>query len=572
MEVSETLSQINQISSKSEQIFLQLGNLFPSLLNRDSGTSLQTLGRMFSSLSESDSNSKGKEKVLFTDYAAKYDPLFNQLNEKIEDLGKLDKMIAEIKEDSEQMELIALNAMVISIKSGEKGQAFSRITENLQRLSNDMNLFAGKLSEEEAQLLAHINTLKDIFSGILDAQKNLSVKGSSGSADVKNLIGYVSEPISSMEIAINSIYPPIQKAMEGLQLQDMIRQALDHVQKCVQEAGKSSNVVPGSDEELDYVSFNIALYQLCEEVLKDINGYITQSFNTFDKNWAKVIDTLDSVETQKNNFESRFLSEYSVGNENIEKRLNGIVENFQSMMGEFNTYHLVQKDLLHTCQNITERARIIYAVFDNLRPVMSRLHHVRILQQIEVAKNDAIKSVQDSVTDMDNLISSANKSLDAMQALLESFIADTGSMLSTFTVSISKDNENMVSLRKEKNVFFDELKKGQSELSSIIQNFTVFPDGFQQKCVTVQQNLQDLKRIGSQLEEFIEAMKQSEQNLLQKKSALMSEKGLSNWQIKNNKFSELINQFTITAHKEAAGKIGGFAIEKGADSGDVTFF
>ncbi len=572
MEISETLSKINAISLKSEQIFLQLGNLFPSLLNRDGGTSLQTLGGMFSSFSESDNNTKTKEQEIFTNYAAKYDPLFNQLNEKIEDLKKLDKMIAEIKEDSEQMELIALNAMVISIKSGEKGQAFSRITENLQRLSNDMNLFAGKLSEEEAQLLAHINTLKDIFSGILDAQKKLSDKGSSGSADVKNLISSVSEPISTMNVSINSIYPPIQKAMEGMQMQDMIRQALDHVQKCVKELDNSTRPAQGSEEELDYVCFNISIYQLCEEVLKDINSYVTNSMSMFDKNWAKVIETLDDVEMQKNNFESKYLSESSSSIDNIEKRLGAIIDNFQSMMGEFNTYHLVQKDLLHTCQNITERARIIYAVFDNLRPVMSRLHHVRILQQIEVAKNDAIKSVQDSVTDMDNLISSANKTLDLMQAILESFIADTSSMLSTFTVSISKDNENMVSLRKERNSFFDELKNGQSLISSIIQNFTVFPDGFQQKCVTVQQNLQNLKGISDELNSFVSAMKNEEIALVQKKNSLMGQKGISNWQIRNTKFIELIDKFTITAHKEAAGKIGGFSIEKGAASGDVTLF
>ena len=571
MEISETISQINEISNKSEQIFLQLGNLFPSLLNRDGGTSLQTLGKMFNSLSNSDSASKDKEKVLFSDYGAKYDPLFKQLNEKIDDLKLLDKMIAEIKEDSEQMELIALNAMVISIKSGEKGQAFSRITENLQRLSNDMNLFAGELSDEESQLLAHINTLKEIFSGILEAQKKLSEKGAEGTSDVRSLISAVSSPIESMEMAINSIYPPIQKAMEGLQLQDMIRQALGHVQSCVQELGRSSRPMPGTEEELDYVSFNIALYQLCEEVLKDIEGYIENSVSVFDKNWAKVADTLDSVESSRIDFESRFISN-SAGSDNIERRLNTIIENFHSMMGEFNTYHLVQKDLLHTCQNITERARIIYAVFDNLRPVMSRLHHVRILQQIEVAKNDAIKSVQDSVTDMDNLISSANKSLDTMQALLESFIADTGTMLSTFTTSISKDNESMVSLRASKNKFFEELKVGQGQVASIIQNFTVFPNGFQQKCVVVQQNLQDLKSLGDKLSSFIDDMRKSESELQVTKNALMSQKGISSWKIKNSKFSDLINKFTITAHKEAAGKIGGFNIEKGSASGEVTFF
>lgn len=571
MEISETISRINEISSKSEQIFLQLGNLFPSLLNRDGGTSLQALRKMFPKLHDSDENSKGKEKVLLTDYAGKYGPLFNQLNEKIEDLSKLDKMIAEIKEDSEQMELIALNAMVISIKSGEKGQAFSRITENLQRLSNDMFLFSDKLSDEESQLLSHINTLKNIFSGILDAQKTLSEKGTVGSSDVRNFISEVSTPVEIMEAAINSVYPPIQKAMEGLQLQDMIRQALDHVQKCIQEINKQATPTD-SEEELDFVTFNISLYQLCEEVLKDIDNYVKESISSFDKNWMKVIDILDAVENYRLDFESKFLNESSIGSENIEKKLNSIIDNYQEMMGGFNNYHLVQKDLLHTCQNITERARIIYAVFDNLRPVMSRLHHVRILQQIEVAKNDAIKSVQDSVTDMDNLISSANQSLDTMQALLEAFIADTSAMLTTFTTSISKDNDNMISLRTDKNRFFEELKYGKNELTAIIQNFTVFPDGFQQKCVTVQQNLQDLKQLSSKLESLVDEMRRSESDLIVRKNALMSEKGLTNWQIKNNKFSELINRFTITAHKEAAGKIGGFNIEKGTASGEVTFF
>ncbi len=572
MEIDETLSQINEISTKSEQLFLQLGNLFPSLLNREGGTALQELSTMLNSFTASTGGSSENEEALFTDYAAKYNPLFEKLNEKIEDLGKLDKMIAEIKEDSEQMELIALNAMVISIKSGEKGQAFSRITENLQRLSKDMFQFSDKLNEEEQMLLSHINTLKQIFSGILDAQRNLSTKDSSGASDIKQLITNVSMPINSMESSIENIYQPIQKAMEGLQMQDMIRQALDHVLRCLQEISKSPAPAAGSDEELDFVSFNIALYQLCEEVLKDTNSYISQSISNFDKNWGKVIEILDNVEESKNNFEQRFLSDFSVSTENIEKRLSKIVDSFKAMMDEFNSYYIVQKDLLHTCQNITEKARLIYAVFDNLRPVMSRLHHVRILQQIEVAKNDAIKSVQDSVTDMDNLISSANLSLDTMQALLESFIADTSSMLNTFTTSITKDNENMVKLRAEKTKLFGELQEGQARMASIIQNFTVFPSGFQQKCVTVQQGLQDLKTIETKLENFVVQLDESAQTLQHRKTAIMNEKGISSWQIKNSKFSNLLEHFTITAHKEAAGKIGGFAIEKGSSSGEVTLF
>ncbi len=572
MELEETLAQINKISSSSESIFLELGNLFPSLLNKEGGTALQSLEKMLSTLSTGNTEASKSEKEFFNDYGTKYTPLFDKLNEKITDLGKLDKMIAEIKEDSEQMELIALNAMVISIKSGEKGQAFSRITENLQRLSNDMFLFSDKLSEEEGHLLEFINTLKSIFSGIIDSQKKLSTEGSSSSAEIRNLISTVSLPLSEMESDVDEIYLPIQKAMEGLQLQDIIRQSLEHVQSCIKEICKPVTSAPGSDEELDFVSFNIALYELACDVLKDINKHVNKSSESFDTNWNEVIELLDKIENEKNDFEKRFLAEYTVGSENIDKHLSKIIEEFKKMLEEFNNYHVVQKDLLHTTQNITARARTIYAVFDNLRPVMSRLHHVRILQQIEVSKNDAIKSVQDSVTDMDNLINSANESLDVMQTLLENFITDTSTMISTFTESINKDNNNMIILKDEKLKFFEEMKVGKNTLSSIIQDFTVFPEGFQQKCVVVQQNLQNLRKMSTNINQFVEQLKESQQELIEKKEQMLQERNISEWNIKNSQFSELINHFTITAHKEVAGKLGGFNIEKGSESGEITLF
>ncbi len=572
MTIENAVSKINDISSKSEAIFLQLGNLFPSLLNQKGSTSIQSLENMLKNLESANIESSKGESELFTDYGAKYNPLFEKLNEKIADLGQLDKMIAEIKEDSEQMELIALNAMVISIKSGEKGQAFSRITENLQRLSNDMFLFSDKLSEEEAQLLNFINTLKNIFSGILNSQKSLSSKGSESSSEIRDLISNVREPLGKISADIESVYPPIQKAMEGLQLQDMIRQSLDHVKSCMKEIEKHMTVQPGTDEELDYITFNITLLSLAAEVLEDINSYVAKSSGIFVSNWKKVIDILDAVENEKDSFEERFISGNSASAENIEKRLSSIISEFDGIIDEFNNYHLVQKDLLHTTQNITGRARTIYAVFETLRPVMSRLHHVRILQQIEVAKNDAIKSVQDSVTDMDNLINSANKSLDTMESLLEGFITETGSLLSSFTTSIGRDNENMVELKNSKMKFFDEISAGRNQLASIISNFTVFPDGFQSKCTSADQNIKDLQKIGSEISEFISKMKESQENLIQKKKNLLKERNISSWEIKNTNFVNLIKNFTITAHKEAAGKLAGMEIEKGAASGEVTFF
>ena len=47
---------------------------------------------------------------------------------------------------------------------------------------------------------------------------------------------------------------------------------------------------------------------------------------------------------------------------------------------------------------------------------------------------------------------------------------------------------------------------------------------------------------------------------------------INSWEIKNNKLKEIIKQFTITSHKETAGKIAGFQVEAGHDAGEITFF
>ena len=218
MDTSNTLFSLNLISESSERYFMDLGNLFPSLLAKETGSSIQTLKETLLQLQESNKNSSGAELSLFVAGDDKYEPLFKQLNSKIETLSKLDKLIAGVKEDSEQMELIALNAMVISIKSGEKGQAFSRITENLQRLSKDMFLFSDKLLEEEKLLITHINDLKSIFTNILEARKDLTTKGSDGTSSINEMISTLMGPLESLQHNIDIVYPPIQKAMEDLQI------------------------------------------------------------------------------------------------------------------------------------------------------------------------------------------------------------------------------------------------------------------------------------------------------------------------------------------------------------------
>lgn len=572
MNVKEIENQIENFTARTESIFLNLAEKFPMLLNKEESSSMDGLLDLFNTLGKANETAIGQEDSFFSNYDKKYSPLFDALNEHIEELSNVNDNVQKIKDNSEEMELIALNAMVISIKSGEKGRAFSSITESLKQLSTDMNLYSNKLLDEEQQLLKQINALKVVFDGILDSQKTLSKAGTNSSGDVTKLITNASQPLENIKDIINSVYSPIQKAMEGLQYQDIIRQASEHVLLCLKECSNIPLSGVSDEVTLDNLTFNIQLLRLASSVLEDVCRDIKKSIDIFKENWISVSDTLRTVEPKRLEYIRRFMDRQNISEDNIYDNMEKINNRFVSTMKQFGVYMANQKNLERNCSGITEKALQMYAVFEALKPIIDRLHHVRILQQIEVAKNPAIEAVKDSVIDMDNLISSANDSLDEMQDMLNSFIASIKDLLGQFTLAIRDDASEMNAVRLAKNTFFNEFHVVQAQLSDILSTFTVFPPGFEQLCISVQGKLDELEGIYNSLRAIIVQMAEEKMKLDGRKFDILSRMGITNWDLKDDRLKELVTHFTITAHKEEAGEIANFGVEDGLEAGEITFF
>ena len=573
MNIVETSSKIKEISQNIEQVFLSLADRFPALLNKKGGTSLEDLLEVLQDLKQNGENSSNVEDNLFNGFEARYSSLYTDLNKKIDDLNELDSMVKEIKNDSEEMELITLNAMVISIKSGEKGLAFSCITENLKRLSNQMLSYANHLLTEEGELLKNISDLEGIIKAVLDSQKKLVLLGNSSNAGLQALIGNSSLALNEMKNQTSEVYIPIQKTMEGLQLQDIIRQALDHVLLCLKDYTEIIESGMSFEDKLDTLCFDIEILQISQSVLADVMNQLQELTSIFNTNWTTLTKMLNEIEQQRKEFLDKYLAENGDNSDSMLLAIERIQSKFSSTIEEFNNFQTSQKNLEFTCQSITQWANSMNRTFEDLSPVIANLHHVRVMQGIEVAKNEAISSVRDSVIDMDNYIKSANTSLDGMQKILQAFSTDTKQILSSFTKKIENDNKQMKNLKNIKSAFFNQLGNGYTTISDILHNFKALPEGFEQDCNEVSSNLNKINLISESLNLIDSEIKAAISKLQSQKSSILNENQIASWEIRDNRLKELITHFTITAHKEAAGKIGGFGIEKeGAKSGEITFF
>ena len=573
MNLQSLSSEILNQSRTIEEIFISFSTEFPLLLDKSHASSLDELLSTLYDLDEENKLSSKTESSHFSNYEEKYSKLFIDLNKKIDDLRSINGHISQIKNDSEEMELIALNAMVVSIKSGEKGRAFSSITENLQQLSSNMISLSSKLAGEEEFLINSVNSLKDLFHEITSHQKEISNISTREIARISDCITQSATPLEEIKQLSQKVYPAIQAAMECLQLQDIIKQAFEHVLTCFREFAEISLDQP-VEERLDTTAFNISLAEIAKKVLQDIGVYLQRAIDTFSSKWQAVDSILSQTDEKRSVYLHNF-SETAIEGENrnsIVENLKAANDGFQEQLKIFSQFQSAQKKVISICHSIIDKAHGMYDVFANLRPVISRLQHVRILQQIEVSKNDAIITVKDFVTDMDNLIMDSSDSLDAMQTTIETFIAEIGDMISMFTTTMTTDNEKMAEVRTEKLTFFTNMQTTQAKIYSLLKNFTVYPPEFSMQCDHVNTLFTQLKLIETDFLRLQKLLSQEIINLTNKKIMYMHDLNLDSYEIVDTKFKKLIEKFTITAHKEAVGKIGGFAVETGSAPGDITFF
>lgn len=577
MEIQESLKNLTESSTELENIFLYLGECFTKLMKKQNSKSLDKLNDVFSQLDQLNKIQIEKETNFFVDFNSKYSNFYDSLNNSISELNNISSQVSELKDISEEMELIALNAMVISIKSGEQGRAFSKITENLKRLSTMMNNYAQKLIFSEQELLSNITELKNLYEKISTAENNIENISNSVSETIKDML--ISSSTSLQEIVNKSqeIYQPIINAMEGLQLQDIIKQSLDQIHLILSQSaqteatGRQSTV--DTEEQLDNLSFEISVFELSSQILNDINQKLLESSNIFKSNWSVVSQILSEVEESRKKYISMFIDSSSENNEkNLIHKLTIAENKYSNMIEEFATYQQSQKTMCVNCKTITKKVLTIHDIFEELEPILAQLHHVRILQEIEVSKNLAISTVKNFVNDMDKLIVSAQDSLEQMDSNVDDFIDKIHNLLKNFTNTINDNTEQMDMLKKQKNSFFDNLANSRLEISYTMHGFAVFPEDFTETCENVSNKLENIEQISKIFDIIIEKYKDLVYIKTSERQKLFDNLNINSWEIKNNKLKEIIKQFTITSHKETAGKIAGFQVEAGHDAGEITFF
>ena len=177
---------------------------------------------------------------------------------------------------------------------------------------------------------------------------------------------------------------------------------------------------------------------------------------------------------------------------------------------------------------------------------------------------------------MSDLIYRTESSVEETRKELEQFITDIESITGVYGEGAKRDDRELSRIREEKSRSFKIVQDSNEILSSKLSDLRVYPDSFQVMCKEVDDALVSMQTIADTLASLKESVAENVRESCSLRDSILAKTGSETWTIQNDRLRELVERFTITAHKEAAGQIGGFSVEDSTldsiKSGEVTLF
>jgi len=347
---------------------------------------------------------------------------------------------------------------------------------------------------------------------------------------------------------------PVLHVMGEIQLQDIVRQSLQHVGISLEEAREAGSGDP---------AFVAAVAELCGSLIEEVVGKLDESARSFGADIGSVSAIVGEGERRR--------VEYLKAHASIESCADASAFEKGS-----ERYLELKRGVVVMASRLTDHVAALEGSFKGLAALLSRFQNIVVASRIEVAKTKALAGVATTVGGMISLTERIEEDVGAAMGTTKDFTRLSIDAIEGYAIEGSRPGEvgaegaKLVSTLQAVEEDIARLSRVQDSLRCAIDEFSLYTADFIALIARAGDELAKLRGLEDRLRSVgagLGRLRASQQASLGSES-----KGFGARDVDSERLRRMVERFTIFTHKKAAGTIGRFAVEEGGKAGEVTLF
>jgi len=509
---------------------------------------------------------------------AKSVALYQQLQMAVNQLTDLGKKIENIKYDADEMELVSINALTGAIKSGVAGKGFAVITDELRRITDQTLETTRHIMQESATILQHLSVynqkLQDLDRFQAELFSGLDQKIEGLFFSLREPILAISEKMKTLIEKAEKIRGPVLATMETVQEQDILRQSLEHVLLLMQEYIQISQT--NEFEEADLQVFQGQCLSIALSIVEDVEHRISRCVEVFRRSRESIEGILQIGEKIRSEIVRQDLSQGEQGG--VIRNLKEIYILIEKLGTQLEQFIRERQQLVSMGGQITFRLSTLLTYFKKQDRLVQRLKTVDMAARIEIAKYPVLRSIKNTIMSMSELIETIGRDLFDAHESIHAFTQTTNQEITVFFQNFEEESKLLWSAKAQLENLYHELESFSDNLMEGVRHFSLFSSEF---LAIVQNQKKDFENL-SLLEKNVQNLKHYLTSLIEesKHSRLTKESEAEEMQeLHSQRLREIIERFTIFAHKQVAHELVGTETALlneedtvSVEEGSITFF
>ncbi|MBN2652183.1 MAG: hypothetical protein JXR63_07365 [Spirochaetales bacterium] len=480
--------------------------------------------------------------------------VFSQSFVVVEDI---EKNISKIKDSSELMEVVALNAMVVAIKSGKNGGGFTFVSESLKnnatatiKLTDDV-LGRGEMVRDEFE------SLQEILKGLIVKSKNLN------ELIEKNITGRFYELYQMIEEFVDflenlyadavAIRKPVYAIMQNLQYQDILRQSVEHVDMFLQHFFEPKDFV-NDDNLLDFLATKEFICDFSLIVFNEAKMQVQTNVHDFNEALGDIDARIENLNSKGDAY---LKTHKSVTASGVSSLIQSFSDSLKVLLEEIKKTDNIKEIIESKEQNLFRNMKLLQEKNNEFFGLIKVFRNIIVLGRIEISKHEALKDVDNSI---DNI--------EAVTDIVESAVKEISECYEQITFTDTKVRDQLEKLFLENSLFVEKLNKDigilyeyMSQVRSMLFNSLGGFEDLEHKIVAnVDKSKSDMNSLDKYLatiEDGITLCSVEKSLAYKQKKDILNSRGLSEWIVHNEEMHKLIEKFTVYRHREQAKFLSG---------------